>query len=353
MRQVGIERVTIGDKLARTIYSSDGQILLGKDVILTAGYISKLRNLGITAIYVKDDRLADVVVEDVVSEETRRDAMRSLKEASDIIRMGKKFDGFKIKKSVGNIVDEILLNRNLLLDLVEIRSQENYLFAHSLNVCIMATVLGVAYSLDRLRLVDLATGSLMHDFGKIELPQALVAKSESQLARNEVALLREHPGLGFEAIRKRAEHLSSMVAHVAYQHHENIDGSGYPRGLKGEEIHLYARMTAIANVYDKLVTGCAGRSSMLPHDACEYLMGLAGRYFDLELVRLFLKHVAVYPTGSSVKLSTGEVGVIVDQNPSMPMRPVVRVLQEHQRFVEPKEYDMFNDKTVFVTEVLR
>ncbi|MBC9782995.1 HD domain-containing protein [Heliobacterium chlorum] len=352
MRQMGIDYVKIGDKLARSILTSDGQILLGKGVLLTAGYLSKLRGLGITAVYIEDEQFQDLQIIDPISDETRREALHNVKEATDAIRSGRSIDGTKVKKTVNSIVEECIANQGVLMNLMDMRSTENWLIPHSVSVCIMATVLGIARCLDRNRLIELAVGGLMHDVGLTKVPKEILEKGEDRLSDEERALYEKHTEEGF-ALLRRIQELSVVTAHVAYQHHERVDGTGYPRQLTGDDIHLYGRIVAVVDLYDKLVNGTLGAKPVLPHQACEMLMGLSGRYLDMELVQLFLKNVATYPTGISVRLSTGEVGVVVDQNKSIPMRPVVRVLQERYRFVETKEYNLIKDTTVFIKDVLR
>ncbi|MCW2277426.1 HD-GYP domain-containing protein [Heliophilum fasciatum] len=350
MRQVGIDYVTIGDVLARTIFSSDGKVLLGHGVVLSAGFITRLRDLGITAIYIQDERLADIRVVDLISERTRREAMQALKMTTDMIKNGRQFDGMRMKKSVSSVVEEVASSREVLINLIDIRSKENWLMSHSLSVSVLATVLGMNCGLEQKRLVELAMGAMLHDVGVTALPAGLLAKDEALYDAAEVTKYREHVPEGFNLLRRQLE-VPLMSAHVAYQHHENVDGSGYPRGLKGHEIHLYGRIVAVADVYDRLVN--KGRKRVLPHEACEILMGLTGRYLDQELVTMFLKSVATYPTGISVRLSTGEIGVVVGQNASLPMRPIVRVLEERRRVIDPKEYNLMKDMTLFITEVLQ
>ncbi|KAB2952568.1 HD domain-containing protein [Heliorestis acidaminivorans] len=351
MRQIGIDYANIGHVLSRTIFTADGQILLGRGVVLTAGFIAKLRNLGITALYIEDERFSDIVLKDVVSEETRREVLRSLKESTDVVRSGKKIDGKRIKDAVNQVIDEVMRNHNVLVSFPDIRTNENQLMAHSVQVCILSALLGVASSLDRYRLADLAVGALLHDLGMTVLSKELVIKPLQMMTAEERQAYYDHTLKGFELLRSNGN-IPLTSAHVAFQHHEHIDGSGFPRNLQSDDIHLYGRITAVADTYDQLVNGNREGRKFLPHEACEFLMASAGSKLDVELVRLFLKNIAAYPTGASVRLSTGEIGVVVDQNNSMPMRPIIRVLEERSRVIEPIEYDLVSEKTMFIKEVM-
>ncbi len=351
MRQVSVNSLKIGDVLGKGIYSSSGRVLLGKGVKLTPLYISKLREMGITIVYIEDDRFDDVVPEDVISEENRREAMEIIEQASQSVRLGKNIDDFHMRNVVSKIVEEIMFKKDILVSMMDIRSKDNYTFAHSVNVCVLATVLGKVLLLDRERMETLAMGALLHDLGKVHLPQELFDHKDD-LTPEEEEVYRTHTSLGFEELRKRKD-LNLVVAHIAFQHHEYWDGTGYPRQLKGDEIHPLALYVAIADLYDKLTSDHSGMKRVMPHEACEILMGMVGKAFPLEPVRMFLRNIAAYPTGSTVRLSTGEIGVVVDQNLSIPTRPIVRVFKDMNfETGQAKEYNMVEQRTVFITEVM-
>lgn len=349
MRQVGVNSLKIGDVLGKTIYSSTGRVLLGKGVKLTPLYIAKLKDMGISIVYIEDEHFDDIIIEDVISEEHRREAIETIEKCTQAVRVGKDLDGLALKNMINKIVEEILFKKDILVSMMDIRSKDNYIFAHSVNVCVLAIVLGKALFLDREKLDTLAMGALLHDIGMTHLDMDLLNKVS--LSPEEIELVKTHTTLGFEELRKRKD-LNLIVAHIAFQHHENINGTGYPRQLKEADIHPLAQIVSIADFYDKLTSDNSGVNRVMPHEACEIMMGLAGKILPLEMVRIFLKNIAAYPTGIAVRLNTGELGVVVDQNLSMPVRPVVRVFQEDLGSGHAKEYNMVEQRTVFITEVL-
>ncbi len=351
VRQVGVTSLTIGDVLGKTIFASSGRVLLGKGVKLNLSYIARLRDMGISIVYIEDDRFDDVVVEDVISEEDRHEAMAVLERGTRTVRLGKSLDAFELKRTINKIVEEILFKKDILVNMMDMRSLDNQMFAHSVNVCVLATVLGKAMSLDREKLETLAIGAILHDIGKVKLDPKLLNRADN-ITPEERELLKTHTTLGFEDLRKRKD-LSLVIAHIAFQHHEHMNGTGYPRRLKEGEIHPLAQIVAIADLYDKFTSDYSDVERMMPHEACEILMGLAGTLYPLEMVRLFLKNIAAYPTGVSVRLNTHEIGVVVDQNLGMPARPVVRVFDESDAgSYVVKEYDMVQKRTIFIQEVL-
>lgn len=352
MRQSSINRLKQGDVLGRTIYANDGRVLLGRGIALTASYIQRLRELGITIVYVDDEETKDIVVEDIISEEHRREAMSFLELSGQAIQVGKDFDGFKVKKAVKNIIEDIFSQKDIFISLTDMRSYDNQVFAHSVSVCVLATVLGKALGLDQNNIEALAVGALFHDIGTVKLPKELLRKREAFTIK-EADLFETHTSLGFDILRSKRE-LNLVSAHIAFQHHERLNGSGYPRKLEGDGIHHLALIVGISDFYDNLVNDGPGHTRILPHDACEILMGCSDKLFPHDLVVMFLKHIAAYPTGCTVKLNTGEIGIIVDQNKSLPMRPIVRVLHagENLNQVKAREYDLVKERTTFIESIL-
>ncbi|MFY0543478.1 HD-GYP domain-containing protein [Brevibacillus sp. H7] len=351
MRYISLDQVVPGDSLARSIYTSDGLTLLQANVQLTVGMINKLRRFGVTMLSIKDPYTEDVKVEDVVSESTRKEAISCLSAAIQCVQTGKGIDLRSIQKSVNSIVDETLRNRRVLLDLGEIRTTDNALFIHSLNVCMMATVMGVGLGYNHNQLKELAIGALLHDIGKASKDQELSPYKENSLEGH-------HTWQGFNLLRKKHE-MSIVSAHIALQHHEWVDGSGIPRGLTGADIHDFAKIVAICNYYDNLISPFTEEETCHPYVACEKIMALAEKRFDHKMIIHFLRSIAVYPTGSSLKLSTGEVGVVIDQNRGLPSRPVVRIIrkerlrrQQMEEDHEIRDVDLSAEPTVFITGVL-
>jgi putative nucleotidyltransferase with HDIG domain len=352
MRQLSVNRLTPGDILGRTIYTNDGRVLLGKGVTFTQSYIDRLKNLGISIVYIDDEMSRDIIIADIISEEHRREALMSLENSAQAVLVGKDFDGFKVKKVVNNIIADVLFQKEIVISLADMRSYDNQVFSHSVSVCVLATVLGKALGLDQNGLESLAIGALFHDIGTVKLPKTLLSKREP-FTKQELEVFQSHTIQGFDILRTRRE-LSLLSAHIAFQHHERMDGSGYPRKLEGDAIHSWAQIVGIADFYDNLVNNGPGHKRMVPYEACEVLMGSSGKLFPRDLVITFLQHIAAYPTGCTVKLNTREIGIVVDQNKGLPMRPIVRVLSAGDDLskVKANEYNLVEKRTIFIEEIL-
>ncbi len=354
MKYTSIDRIQQGEKLGKHIFASDGRVLLNEGVPLTIGLISKLRRMGVNAVYLKDDRLSDVTIEEVVSDKTKHEAIVTLSDAFQFIQSGKNFDTQEVGNTASKLIDEILQNKDVLVNLTDIRTNDNELFVHSVNVCIISIIVAIQLGLDPKRMQELAIGALMHDLGKI-LPDRKEAET-TKVSLEDDEFLDDHTWKGFNYLRK-VKDVSTLSAHVALTHHEYVDGTGFPRKLKADEIHFLSKIVAVANHYDNLISSLNGGSGLRPHEACERVLGLTNIYFDHNVVWKFLRSIAFYPTGSQVKLTTGETGVVVAQHRGLPQRPIVRTFKIDQHTYggddfEVKEVDLAKETTIFIESIV-
>lgn len=341
MKYVPIDALEPGQYLGRTIFSSNGAVLLSEGVQLTVYMINTLNRIGVTYVYVQDEHFEDVEIAEVVSEETKRAVIRQMNEVFDSVRSGKEFSTKKVSVTIDHLLEDIMKNKDVLIHLSDIRSNENGEYLHAMNVCMMASVVGMNMGLPPSQMKELAIGALLHDVGKVGAEPWDGAD-----------LRRHHTWRGFEALKLKREY-SLLIAHVAFQHHEHVDGTGLPRALTGDDIHLYAKIVAVANTYDNLVsTPNEQGKRRMPHEACEQMMAMAGRELDKDVLIEFLKTVSVYPTGASVRLTNREVGVVVGQHRGLPSRPIVRVVKQDEGELEVKEFDLAKHPTLFIEAVL-
>jgi putative nucleotidyltransferase with HDIG domain len=341
MKYVHIDSVESGQYLGRTIFSSNGAVLLSEGVQLTVYMITTLRRIGVTMLYIKDENLSDVEIVDVVSEENKRAVMQKMGEMLQSVRSGKEFYSKSISISVDRLLEDVMQNREVLLQLSDIRTKDNEQYVHALNVCTMAALTGINMGLTQTQIKELAVGALLHDVGKVD--------EETDDSSEDIK--KHHTWRGFELLKSKRE-FSLLIAHVAFQHHEAPDGSGQPRGLDDEQIHQYAKIVAVANTYDNLLFNPETGEKLLPHDAIEQLTALAGTKLDREIVIQFLRTVSIYPTGVSVRLNNREVGVVVGQHRGLPGRPIVRVVKKDDEELSITEIDMAKHTTVFIESVL-
>jgi putative nucleotidyltransferase with HDIG domain len=335
MRAIDINQLKEGMKIAKTIYDDAGRILLNAGTVLTPLYIKKLDQFGIPFIYVEDEIIGPLQVEDVIHDTVRIQTVKALREVVSKAKIQSDVDFTVVNNMVNKILDDLKSTPNLLVQLMDSRSANMYLYNHSVGVCVLSVVTGMALGLDDLKLKTLAMGAILHDIGKSLSPGP------------------EHTIHGFEILRNN-KILNIMVGHVAYQHHEKYDGTGYPRQLKGEDIHLFAAITGVANFYDNLVTNLNPEKRLYPYQAIELVVAESGRSFHPEIVKAFSRNIAPYPVGTAVRLNNGAVGVVVSVPRNYPTRPVVKIVTNHVGVLLTTfpEVDLLQEKTLFINEIL-
>lgn len=353
MYRVGVDFLQDGMQVARSIYRSDGRVLLAAGTRLNKRYIKRLHELGIRSVYVRNDELGPLdPVPDIVSEQTRLESLQAVREGFNSLENKRRINMAAIRQTVDNLIDELLANSEVLINCSDIRSYDDYTFHHSVNVCILALMTGITLGYHQLRLKELGVGALLHDVGKIRIDQEIICKP-GPLTPEEFEQVKEHARQGFEILRTYEE-VGLLSAHVAFQHHERWDGRGYPRGLGGRKIHEYARIVAVADVFDALSADRPYRRACPVHEVVNLIRSMSGTSFDPQYVEALLANVAIFPVGSLVVLSTGDIGLVVDVDRNAPTRPVVRHLADRNMNPVPKRHEirLQNLSTVYISRAL-
>lgn len=356
MRLLSIKQAKPGMRIGRTIFTDDGKVLLGSGVLLSERLILGLIRSRIDSIYIDDPRTSDIIVPDMITPETRNKAMdtiqwtvRQITNSNKVARrISVKDMGMHFQQVFHSILSDMMGNEQTLLHLTNLCSQPGAIYHHSVNVAVMATAVGMSLGYNRKQLYELGIGALLHDIGKVDLPQELFAKN-TPWTEEEMEFMQQHAMNGFDILRKQHD-ISLLSAHVALQHHERLDGSGYPQGLKGTQIHEYAQIVGICDVYDNLTTPRPWRNRYLPQDALEYLMGSGGHLFELRLIKAFREHIAIFPLGTGIVLNTGEAGVVCKVDPLYSHRPTVRIMRDGRgnELRMPYELDLREELKTFI-----
>jgi HD-GYP domain-containing protein (c-di-GMP phosphodiesterase class II) len=330
LRLINIENVTDDMTLAKPIFYKDGsKVLLNIGCCNLQKYKDKLIDMGVHYLYINDNKTNEIEVVDAISEQTRLKSRKIVHDVITSITTKRKFNVVKVKETVETMVEDILKSKSILIGLTDIRTNDDYTFSHSVNVAVLSLVLGKVLHYEKDKLVKLGVGALLHDMGKSMIPPEILNKP-GKFTDEEFRIMQEHSQLGFDSIKDSWE-LSPLSKTIVLCHHEKIDGTGYPRRIKGEDIHEFARIVAICDVFDALTADRCYRKKWPVYQAIEFLMAHVETQFDKNLVEKFLKHVATYPNGSSVVLSDGRKGVISAQNEGVPTRPFVKILEEDGR----------------------
>ncbi|MEQ1562593.1 MAG: HD domain-containing phosphohydrolase, partial [Nitrospiraceae bacterium] len=224
------------------------------------------------------------------------------------------------------------------------------LITNLVNVGIVATKVGAGLGYHGKELERLTFAGLLHDIGLFAVPQSVISKS-SRLTHDERMLIEQHPDLGSEAIRKAGPQYE-WLAQVVRQAHERWNGQGYPNKLKGRQISEFAQIIGVVDVFDALVSPRGYRRRYFPHEAVRELMVAERTAFPREVVKALVEQLSAYPLGTSVRLTTGEVGTVKRVNANYPLRPIVWIEGDPIRGQEPRQLDLSLTPLVSIVQTL-
>lgn len=333
MRLVGIKSLKENDILGAAVCTSSGKLILGAGTVLTESYIRKLREMGVHKAYIKDEGFADIEILDGIDDKIRNEAVMGLKETYTNVHKDRPVDEYLIKDLAKGIVEQVRESKQKGVSMLSLNLIDDYIVEHSINVAILSAFMGNHMDFNYNQLCDLVAGSLIHDMGREN------AKEEKP----------EHVQKGFDVMR-RCRGLSLHSSIVCYEHHENFDGSGYPRKLKGAQISDFTKVIRLADLYDDLLHGFGNEDiPMMPHQAYENILAVAGSIIDPDMVEVFRETIIFYPNGCEVLLGDGLSGVVIRQNHGIPQRPVVRLFNDKGII---GEVDLMKNLTLSIKDVV-
>jgi len=314
MRFVTATSLEEGMILGRDIISTSHSFMLKKGVKLTEEYIRYLQEKGYLGAYIVEEAFADILPEEVVSQETIIDGIKAV-ENTDI-------DGIVIAAT--KIVSEISACENLSVDICDLRSFDDYTYHHSVNVAVYAVAVGKYMGMNESELSLLCQAGMCHDLGKKNIPLEILNKP-GKLTDEEFDIIKSHPKYSYDILYDNPN-ISSVVRQAVICHHENENGSGYPFGKNGSQLPLIAKIIHGVDVYDALTSKRPYKDPYSPVEAFEYLIGGKNLLFNEEVIDAMRCVIPTYPVGMEVFLSNGKNAIIV-RNTENPNRPVVRLLE--------------------------
>ena len=299
-------QLKVGMVTAQSIFNEKGAPFLVRGTPLTDRYIYRLRQLSVPELHVTS-LSADFQLPpppDVIEERTRVQAVDSVAETFRQAEVNGQFDMDLMEQCADLLVRDIMTKKKNLVQITDIRLHDSYTFSHSVNVAVLATMLGnlCGYSKSKLQVITL--GGLLHDIGKLAVPTPILNKTSS-LTADEFKIIRRHPSEGRKILKELNSPIASILAIIAVQHHEHLDGSGYPYHVRGKSIHPYSRITAIADVYDALTSVRPYKRAYKPNVVYRMMMQNSTGHFDMDRLRLFFDNVAIYPVGTVMKTQLG------------------------------------------------
>lgn len=324
-------------RLGRTV-SVTGKVLLNAGAELRRSYIDPLLQQGIAAVYVMDELAPDVTPTDIIAGETRESIKRDLKAIAGKLgplfagaarrgarHLSVQLDSKRLVKSVERLVQEIQQSPEAVVNLLEIRTTDEYTLGHSVNVCVLSVLLGNILGFTEKQLRDLGISAVLHDIGKVTTPSEILGKPGA-LTPEEFAIMQQHTTMGWNILFEQRG-IPPGAAAVARQHHERWSGGGYPDGLRGEKIYRNARICAVADCFDAMTADRVYRKGLPAARAMEIMKTEMKGYFQPEILFSFLQCVAPYPVGVVVETTGGYQAVVVEVRRGRNFRPRIRLLR--------------------------
>ena len=256
------------------------------------------------------------------------------------VRLGEQVRLEQVEPAVEKMTESILRNGGALLSLCRVKNKDDYTFQHSVSVCALQVSFCRAIGMDAATIHLAGIGGLLHDIGKVRVPNAILNKP-GRFTEEEFAVMKCHV-VESKNILDQTDGISETSIQVAYQHHERHDGSGYPEGIKGDAISQMGKMAAICDVYDAITSDRVYHKGMAPHEALRKIFEWSKFHFDPALVQQFLRTIGIYPVGTLVMLESGRIGVVLEQSESNLLQPVVKVFYDGKRtrYLPPEEVDL-------------
>lgn len=274
-------------------------------------------------------------------------ARRIFSEASSIVntvlldcRMGKQVELEKLEPIIATITGSIFRNPDAIVSLLRIKQADKYTFQHSVAVSTLLISFCRAMEIDRASIELVGIGGLLHDIGKMKVPDQILNKP-GKLSEGEFEIMKKHVNYGCVLLENTAN-LSPISISIAAEHHERHDGSGYPHGLKGDAISLYGQMAAIVDVYDALTSNRVYHDGSEPTEVLKKMLEWSEHHFNTALVHNFIRTIGIYPVGTLVRLDSGFLAVVVEQNHDDLLRPKVRLIFNTKTlsYIQPRDSDL-------------
>lgn len=320
---VSVDECMPGMQIAETLLNEYGAVIVAEDAILDRHSIKKIENMGVVKIKVYD-KTSDMITASG-SEMFRAQYNENVAQVKDIlhdISTGREIDPEKVNKVSDSIIARINENRDIVSSINQLRSVDEYTYTHCVNVSLLCMLIGKWLRFDFYKVKNLVHAGFLHDIGKGKIAPELLNKPGA-LTKDEFEEIKKHPVYGFK-LAEAMYGLDDSILKGILMHHEREDGSGYPFGVKGPQIHEFAKIIAVADIYDAMTSNRAYREKESPFEVFELMEKDSFGVLDPKITSVFLSNIAAYYIGDFVKLNTGDIGEIIYINPSHISQPIVK-----------------------------
>ncbi len=312
-----------GVQIAEDIYNDSGVLIAAENMILDENTINRIENLGIIRVKVYENNDDMIVVSGTeLFRAQYDDNVETLKSILHDISTGRDIGPDRVNHATDSIIFRINENRDIVNCVNDMHDSEEYLYTHSVNVSLLSMLIGKWMKYDYRRMKSLVTSAYLHDIGKIKIAPEILNKP-GRLTEAEYDEVKKHSSYGFKIVEQMPE-MNDDILKGILMHHEREDGSGYPFGLKGQQIHPFAKIIAVADMYDAMTSNKAYRKMICPFDVIENIEKDYFGILDHRVVSVFLHNIASYYIGDFVKLSNGDIGEIIYINQNNVSKPILK-----------------------------
>jgi len=322
-RKISELKFTAGVTKDEVIRFAEALSMPTADLMLRGGLDTELKRHAVTNISVKSGSLPTESLPGRDPADIYEEALVLIEDAMRAVQAGLQVPVAEIRGLVSDSLESLVADESALLALAGVRSYDRYLSEHSVNVCVLSMVLGRDLGLDATALLDLGVGALLHDVGKVFIPNEIISKT-GKLSEEEWTEIRRHPVEGARALAGMKD-LPALAPTIALEHHEYCDGTGYPTTGTGQP-HLLSRLVAIVDTYDALTTDRPYRDRWTPVQAIAFMLYEAWPRYDRQLLARFASRANLYPIGSLARLKNGKVAAVIGGSHRHPRRPIVNIV---------------------------
>lgn len=343
MRYVPTGQLCPGMVLGQDLFDAAGRCMLAANTKLTEENINYMEFIGTAGVYIDDEVSKNIQLQEAVSPQVKSEAVSMIQRV--FTRLPEDEDGMQpeerlIRLVVENVVSDVMSNKDVMYNMMDIRNYNDYTYFHSMNTGVMAGILGAKMELEEEELSSLVTAAFLHDIGKTKVLPDLV-NATRRLTPEEQEKMKSHPQVGYDYLTGKFSFPES-VTQVVLQHHEWFNGQGYPNHSKGKDLSLNARILRVVDTYDSMTSKRPYRKPYQPADVMEYIMARTGLEFDPRVVSVMSSQFCIYPIGSEVVLSDGRHAIVTENHPGFIGRPTVRLIQDGREINLRSDREAYN-----------
>ena len=352
MRRIKTEQIKGREILAKDVYSTSGAVLISEGTILKKEYVDKLLELKITDVFVEDEISRDIQVQDITEEKISEQCTEKLKDTLERFSYASGEELRELYRVATEVMEGVLLQDEVIYTISNVRNYSRSLYEHSLSVAALSILIAVRAGYSQTETKEIAMGALLHDIGFTNVKEkyrGIILDEEEEKVQKEI---KRHVVYGYIEVEQQ-DWIPSISREIILYHHERLDRSGYPFHMSGDKLKPQVRLVAICDAFDNMVYGNLERRKKV-HEALDEIMRYGGLKFDADLVKIFLRSVATYPTGALVQLNDGRNGIVLRQNAETPTRPLIRIVEQNRdgEWIRKEDKDLAEELSLFIIDTI-